>query len=90
MAFDFCPIEKHHALALLDWRYPAPYDIYNFAPKDRCADLAELLNSQNAFRAILNHGGELVGFCSFGVDGQVPGGNYHDRALDIGLEYALI
>lgn len=28
---------------------------------------------------------ELVGFCSFGEDGQVPGGDYHLDALDIGM-----
>ena len=29
--------------------------------------------------------GRLVGFCSFGVDGQVPGGDYRAEALDIGM-----
>ena len=29
--------------------------------------------------------GRLVGFCSFGEDGQVPGGDYSTDALDIGM-----
>ncbi|MCJ7548248.1 MAG: GNAT family N-acetyltransferase, partial [Anaerolineae bacterium] len=35
--------------------------------------------------AILDAAGELVGFCSYGVDGQVPGGDYQTEALDIGM-----
>ena len=27
----------------------------------------------------------MVGFCSFGADGQVPGGDYSNEGLDIGL-----
>jgi RimJ/RimL family protein N-acetyltransferase len=27
----------------------------------------------------------MIGFCSFGSDGQVPGGDYSDDALDIGV-----
>jgi len=31
------------------------------------------------------HDGELIGYCSFGRDAQVPGGDYSEEALDIGL-----
>ena len=27
----------------------------------------------------------LIGYCSYGVDAQVPGGDYGEKALDIGL-----
>ena len=27
----------------------------------------------------------FIGFCSFGIDGRVPGGNYQEDALDIGV-----
>ena len=37
------------------------------------------------FHAIMNLQQEFVGFCSFGADGQVPGGDYSLAALDIGL-----
>lgn len=32
-----------------------------------------------------NEQGELLAFCSFGSDGQVPGGDYGAEALDIGI-----
>ncbi len=30
-------------------------------------------------------GNDVVGYCTFGEDGQVPGGNYDGAGLDIGL-----
>jgi [ribosomal protein S18]-alanine N-acetyltransferase len=74
-----------HALAILDWRYTPPYDFYNFNADNLLEDLYYLLNPKNAFHAILNPLGELEGFCSFGADGQVPGGNYRVEALDLGM-----
>ena len=85
MELDFRPLELPKALAILNWRYPAPYDVYNSNPAQRQPDLDELLNPQNAFFAILNHEGELEGFCSFGADGQVSGGDYRTPALDMGM-----
>ena len=75
------PLEKEHALAILEWRYPPPYVIYNFSADNTQAELHYLL--ENA--AILNQQGELEGYCSFGRDGQVPGGDYSAQALDIGM-----
>lgn len=85
MRVTFCPLEKEHALAILNWRYTAPYDYYNFDADARQADLRYLVDPKNAFWAILNPQGELEGYCSFGADGQVPGGNYSVEALDIGM-----
>jgi ribosomal-protein-alanine N-acetyltransferase len=85
MELDFRPLKQPHAVAILDWHYPAPYDVYNFKPAQRQTDLDSLLNPQNNFSVILNEDGDLEGFCSFGPDGQVPGGNYREPALDIGL-----
>ena len=48
-------------------------------------DLLYLLEEKNAFFATLNLQGELEGYCSFGSDGQVPGGDYSAEALDIGI-----
>ncbi|MGF1482247.1 MAG: GNAT family N-acetyltransferase [Cyanophyceae cyanobacterium] len=85
MKLTFQPFEKEYALAILQWRYPAPYDCYNFNASTFQEDLSYLLNEQNAFFAILNQQGELEGYCSFGADAQVPGGYYRAEALDIGL-----
>ncbi len=83
--FTFQPLRYEQAQRLLNWRYPPPYDRYNFATDNPQEDLRYLLDTQNAFHAILNNRGAMVGFCSFGPDGQVSGGGYHDDALDIGL-----
>lgn len=81
----FQPLQKDHALAILYWRYTPPYDYYNFEADTAFEDLYYLLDPENAFYAILNSIGELEGYCSFGVDGQVPGGDYRVEALDLGM-----
>ena len=81
VSLQFCPLHRAHALAILSWRYPPPYDVYNLAPDD----LADLLNPQNAFFALMQPDNTLAGFCSFGPDGQVSGGRYDATALDVGM-----
>jgi ADP-ribose pyrophosphatase YjhB (NUDIX family)/RimJ/RimL family protein N-acetyltransferase len=81
----FRRLQPEDAYEILRWRYPPPYDVYNFSPADAEADLRYLLDPVNNFCAILDAAGELVGFCSYGVDGQVPGGDYGVKALDIGM-----
>ena len=85
MKLVFHPLQQEQARLMLNWRYPPPYDRYNFDTDIPQATLQYLLDSQNAFYAILNPQTELKGFCSFGPDGQVPGGAYPDNALDIGM-----
>ena len=85
MRLTFQYLEREHALAILTWRYTFPYDYYNFDADAIQEDLPYLLDSKNAFFAILNLQGELEGYCSFGLDGQVPGGDYSAEALDIGI-----
>jgi [ribosomal protein S18]-alanine N-acetyltransferase len=85
MRFVFRQIEKKDVLAILSWCYTFPYDYYNFDTTNTEENLRYLLNLENAFCAILNLQGELEGYCSFGSDGQVSGGDYSAEALDIGM-----
>ncbi|MDY7013164.1 MAG: GNAT family N-acetyltransferase [Cyanobacteriota bacterium] len=85
MKLTFQKLEQENALAILKWRYPAPYDRYNFNIEAFPEDLCYLLERKNAFFALLNPKRELEGYCSFGTDGQVPGGCYSAEALDIGM-----
>ncbi|MGG6238326.1 hypothetical protein ACQ4N7_06760 [Nodosilinea sp. AN01ver1] len=85
MRFSLRRLEKEHALPILRWRYLPPYDIYNFDIDTIQEDLCYLIDLKNAFYAILNVYEELEGYCSFGADGQVPGGDYSTEALDIGM-----
>jgi len=68
-----------YAADLVTWRYPAPYDCYDVTG----VEPAYFLDPVNGFFALVS-GTELLGFRSFGPDGQVPGGAYDDSALDTG------
>ena len=68
-----------YAADIVSWRYPPPYDVYDMSG----ADTAFLTSAEGDFFA-LTDAGELIGFRSFGADGQVPGGRYDGSALDTG------
>lgn len=61
------------------WRYDPPYDLYDMVGVDPEA----LLQPEMGYSAVLARG-QLIGFRSFGADGQVPGWRYDDSALDTG------
>ncbi|MGN6790954.1 MAG: GNAT family N-acetyltransferase [Streptosporangiaceae bacterium] len=73
------PMTAAHAADIVTWRYPAPYDCYDMTN----ASQAFLTSPEGGFYALIE-GGELIGFRSFGEDGQVPGGAYDASALDTG------
>jgi len=83
MKIYFSPIIESEALEIARWRYPPPYDIYDLSESEEA--ISYVLDPQNRFYAMKDNQGELVGFCSFGKDGQVPGGDYGVDAMDIGL-----
>jgi ribosomal-protein-alanine N-acetyltransferase len=73
------PMTQAHAADLVTWRYPPPYDCYDMTD----ANPAFIASPASGFFALVGRG-ELIGFRSFGLDGQVPGGDYDDSALDTG------
>ena len=86
MSFTFRPLDENSARTILNWQYEPPYDVYNLTSSDPENVLGYLLDPQNAFYSIFGQLGHLEAYCSFGQDGQVPGGDYSSSALDIGLE----
>lgn len=84
--YSLRPLEERDAHDIILWRYEQPYDFYN-PPDDNRGDhyVAQFLNPEMNFHAIVDKGDRFIGFCSFGADGQVPGGDYSEEALDIGL-----
>ena len=67
------------------WRYPAPYDVYDLGD-DRLEDsVAYFLQDHVSCHVLVDDADVVVGFCTFGRDGQVPGGDYTQPGLDIGL-----
>jgi ribosomal-protein-alanine N-acetyltransferase len=83
---NFRPLDAPDARAILAWRYEGPYAVYNPQPPDPDVAVAILTDPANAYFAARDETGALIGFCCFGADAQVPGGNYNDPdPLDIGL-----
>ncbi len=65
------------------WRYAASYDAYNVDMEPDAAVAYFLDPDVHCFSIVDDD--EVVGFCTFGRDAQVPGGDYSADALDIGL-----
>jgi RimJ/RimL family protein N-acetyltransferase len=76
---QIAPMTMAYAADIATWRYAAPYDCYDMTDSDP----AFLVHPASGFFALVDETG-LIGFRSFGVDGQVPGGEYDDSALDTG------
>jgi [ribosomal protein S18]-alanine N-acetyltransferase len=82
----FSSLDESSARAIARWTYNPPYDIYNFRPEALEENIQYLSDPANGIFGIRTGSGELIGFCSFGMDAQVPGGSYAAAALDVGLE----
>ena len=83
-------VTQQQARHIIEWRYPPPYDIYTIAQEgDGEPEVAKhveyLMNSATNCHTIVDRHEELIAFCTFGKDAQVPGGEYSSSALDIGL-----
>jgi [ribosomal protein S18]-alanine N-acetyltransferase len=72
-------INAKYAVAITTWRYSPPYDCYDMTG----ADPDVLTYPARGFFALLD-ADEVIGFRSFGADGQVPGWDYDNSALDTG------
>lgn len=85
MPLSFLPMSEEYAREIVAWRYPAEYELYNADPHDVTEDVRALTNPANAYYAVCDDEYGLFGFCCFGKDAQVPGGDYAGDALDVGL-----
>lgn len=84
--FTIVPIKEVHAKDILTWKYSIPYDFYDPPQDDFGAFyVKQFLRPEYAFHSILDAADDFIGFCSFGIDGQIVGGDYSLEALDIGL-----
>ena len=73
------PMTQAYAADIVTWRYPPPYGCHDMTS----ADPAFITDPASGFFALVD-GAQLIGFRSFGSDGQVPGGVYDQSALDTG------
>lgn len=78
------PIRKQDAEEITRWAYEPPYAIYNLTGKE----IPVLLELENRFFSIHDESGRLSGYCCFGEQARVPGGDYaqgEPQVLDLGL-----
>ena len=85
MEISFRPVSKEDVQKFYFWRYEPPYDIYNEGGDLSDEELAYFLDPQIRCHAMFDGTNTLIAYCTFGADGQVPGGDYKADALDIGM-----
>lgn len=85
------PISPADVAVISRWRYPGRYACYDVPLAGESGSAEYMLDPRNGFHAVRGQSC-LVGFCSFGIDGRVPGGTYDDDALDVGagMDPALV
>ena len=77
------PVAEADIRDFATWRYAPPLDVYNIAQTiDEAVEY--FLRPSTGCHVILS-GGELAAFFTFGEDARVPGGDYSNPGLDIGL-----
>lgn len=81
---SYQPTDEASVREFLQWKYEPPHEIYNYLPEYIEEDLVYHLDPANNIYSMY-HNDNLVGYCSFGQDGRVPGGDYSEQAVDIGL-----
>ena len=83
--FKITPMDREASRAIIEWRYPPPYDLYNIVTEDTEVVISAFLDPDFGYYKITNEEAKLVAFCNFGLDARVPGGDYSVEALDIGM-----
>ena len=84
MKFITQPISQQDAHEIATWQYETPYSIYSLSKKD----IPVLLNADNRYFRVQDESGQLMGYCCFGEEAKVPGGEYIDsepHVIDVGL-----
>lgn len=83
MNLSFSPVDEAGARDILRWHYEPPYDIYDVGQD--VDDPSFFTDPNNGYFAVRDEAGELIGYVCFGADGRVPGGNYEEEAIDLGV-----
>lgn len=81
----FEPLTEAEAREALGWRYPPPYDFYNPRGPVTAEQVAGLMAPESPQWSVQFGDDELIGVIGIGVESQVPGGDYSEPAIDIGI-----
>lgn len=68
---------------VIEWRYPPPYDVYDF--KGALATVTEHLTRPETGAHVMEEDKEVIALFTIGQDARIPGGDYSLPAVDIGL-----
>lgn len=82
---SFSRMTAEEARVVLGWRWPDVAALYEPDLSRMEEEVEWLLTPEYHYHAVRDGGGELIGFCCFGDDAQVVGGDYALDALDVGL-----
>jgi ribosomal-protein-alanine N-acetyltransferase len=85
MQFEFRPLEDEGIRDIVTWEYEPPYDMYNIDHEVDINILILLIIGSRSYYRIDDPDHGLIGFCCFGDEGRVAGGDYSQEALDMGL-----
>ena len=77
--------DEKSAREFVSWEYKPPYDVYSCPPDQVEKSIQYNIDPKNNVYAMFNEKNEMFGYCSYGRDAQVPGGDYSEEALDIGM-----
>ena len=84
MNYTLQRMDEQDAGRIATWHYDPPYDLYNHSP----FDVPFLLDADNRYFAVRDDSGRLAGYCCFGAEARVQGGDYDEAepaVLDIGV-----
>ena len=85
--YQILPLSREQAEIIITWSYTPPYGVYDL----KLEDLNGLLNPDYRYHHVLDLEGVLIGYCCYGKDAQVPGGDYfcgEPEVLDVGVGLA--
>jgi len=84
LKFKIVTMTQDFAEEIATWNYPDPYTIYSLSSHV----IPVLMNPSNAYFAVVKSEGILVGYCCFGAEARVRGGDYgekQDSVVDVGI-----
>lgn len=79
----FEPMSGIDAELVVHWRYEGELGAYDIPLAEADESVGYMTDPANGYFSV-RRDDELIGFCSIGRDGQVPGGPYDDSAVDVG------
>jgi hypothetical protein len=72
--FEIVGITQELAEEISTWHYPEPYTMYSLSPQE----IPILLDPSNRYFAVVGMERSLIGYCCFGAEARVMGGDYSE------------